>query len=224
MGIKFEQALKNKIKNSIFIRSLRAKLLSHDTTIKIRGKENSIQTSGAILKKCSITIEGNRNSINFALGAHLEGVKIVVKEDNTHLHIAKSVFVGHGSVLWLQGQGSKLIIRESSSLEKVGIASGDGELVEIGKDCLISYDVDIRNTDSHSIFDEISSDKINAAKSIKLCDHVWVGARSMILKGVIIGEGAIVGAGAIVTRSVAPKAIAVGNPATIIKENIYWKR
>ena len=46
----------------------------------------------------------------------------------------------------------------------------------------------------------------------------------MILKGVIIGEGAIVGAGAIVTRSVAPKAIAVGNPAKVIKEKIYWKR
>lgn len=40
-----------------------------------------------------------------------------------------------------------------------------------------------------------------------------IGAGACILPGVEIGEGATVGAGAVVTKSVAPGAVVVGNPA-----------
>jgi acetyltransferase-like isoleucine patch superfamily enzyme len=48
-------------------------------------------------------------------------------------------------------------------------------------------------------------------------DDVWIGARALILKGVIIGEGSIVGAGSVVTRSLPPYSICVGNPCKPIK-------
>lgn len=48
-------------------------------------------------------------------------------------------------------------------------------------------------------------------------NDVWVGANSVILKGVRVGNGAIVGASAVVTKDIPPYAIAVGNPARIIK-------
>jgi len=48
-------------------------------------------------------------------------------------------------------------------------------------------------------------------------DHVWVGARVIILPGVTIGEGAVIGAGAVVTKNVNPYSIVVGNPAKHIK-------
>lgn len=44
----------------------------------------------------------------------------------------------------------------------------------------------------------------------------WVGAGTIILPGVTVGEGAIVGAGAIVTKDVEPYAIVAGNPARFI--------
>lgn len=49
-------------------------------------------------------------------------------------------------------------------------------------------------------------------------DHVWIGAKAIILPGVAIGEGAVVGAGAVVTKDIPPYSIAVGNPAKVIKE------
>lgn len=50
----------------------------------------------------------------------------------------------------------------------------------------------------------------------------WIGAGSIILPGVVIGQNAVVGAGSVVTRDVPAFTIVVGNPAKVlrrIKEN-----
>lgn len=48
-------------------------------------------------------------------------------------------------------------------------------------------------------------------------NDVWLGANSLVLKGVKIGDGAVIGAGAVVTKDVPPYAIVGGNPAKVIK-------
>ena len=48
-------------------------------------------------------------------------------------------------------------------------------------------------------------------------NDVWIGAHSVILKGVIVGDGAIVAAGSNVTKDIPPYAIVGGVPAKIIK-------
>lgn len=47
-------------------------------------------------------------------------------------------------------------------------------------------------------------------------EDVWIGARSVLLRGVHLGRGCIVGAGSVVRRSVPPYAMVAGNPAKII--------
>ena len=44
-------------------------------------------------------------------------------------------------------------------------------------------------------------------------DHVWIGARAMILPGIHIGEGAVVSACAVVTHDIEPYQIVAGVPA-----------
>jgi acetyltransferase-like isoleucine patch superfamily enzyme len=51
---------------------------------------------------------------------------------------------------------------------------------------------------------------------IVIGDDVWLGSKSVVLKGVSIGRGAVVGAGAVVTRSLPSGAVAVGVPARVI--------
>lgn len=48
-------------------------------------------------------------------------------------------------------------------------------------------------------------------------EDAWIGARTVILKGVTIGRGAVVGAGSVVTRSVAANTVVAGNPAKFIR-------
>jgi acetyltransferase-like isoleucine patch superfamily enzyme len=50
--------------------------------------------------------------------------------------------------------------------------------------------------------------------------HCFIGARSLVLPGVTIGDESIVAAGAIVTRDVPPRSIVAGNPAAVVRSGI----
>lgn len=52
---------------------------------------------------------------------------------------------------------------------------------------------------------------------VHLKQGCWIGANSIILKGVTIGVNAVVGAGSIVTKSVDDYHVVAGNPAKLIK-------
>lgn len=49
-------------------------------------------------------------------------------------------------------------------------------------------------------------------------NDVWIGTEAVIMSGVTIGDGAVIAARAVVAKDVPPYAIAVGNPAKIIKK------
>lgn len=49
-------------------------------------------------------------------------------------------------------------------------------------------------------------------------NDVWIGAQSIIMSGVSIGDGAVVGARSVVTKDVTPYSIVAGNPCTLIRK------
>ncbi len=54
-------------------------------------------------------------------------------------------------------------------------------------------------------------------QEVHIGKNVWLGARVTVLPGVSIGDNAVVGAGAVVTKDICPYAVAVGNPAHVIR-------
>ncbi len=48
----------------------------------------------------------------------------------------------------------------------------------------------------------------------------FIGARSMIMPGVVIGDGCVVAAGSVVTKDVPAGSIVAGNPAKVIRSDI----
>ena len=63
-----------------------------------------------------------------------------------------------------------------------------------------------------------SKDYKNAkAKPIVIGNHVFIGARSIICKGVSIGEHSIIAAGSVVVSNIPSNCIAGGNPCKVIK-------
>lgn len=53
-------------------------------------------------------------------------------------------------------------------------------------------------------------------REVVIGDRAWLGARSVILPGVTVGEGTTISAGAVVTRDCLPNAIYAGVPARLI--------
>lgn len=55
------------------------------------------------------------------------------------------------------------------------------------------------------------------ALPVEIKDNVWIGAGSILLPGVTIGENSVIGAGSVVNRTIPANCIAVGNPCKIIR-------
>lgn len=86
--------------------------------------------------------------------------------------------------------------------------------VRIGSDCLIGTQVSILDNDFHDVADH---DRMPDSRAVEIGDGVWIGNRVIVLPGVTIGRGAAIGAGSVVTADVPERALAVGNPARVVK-------
>ena len=93
------------------------------------------------------------------------------------------------------------------------------ESVTIGDNVKIGACVLITDTDAHPLDYKIRRISNEGTKSapIEIEDDVWVGAHSIILKGVTIGARSIIGAGSVVTKSIPADCVAAGNPCKVIK-------
>ena len=102
-----------------------------------------------------------------------------------------------------------------------------GNYSVIAKDCEIGLGVHPTSyLTCHSIFYKNSPwgfhpEWVKPIVGIERVSHigndVWIGAKSIIMDGVTIGDGAIVAAGSVVTKDVPPFAVVGGAPAKFIK-------
>lgn len=92
-----------------------------------------------------------------------------------------------------------------------------------GDDVLCGWNVNVRDSDGHDIYNE--NEIMNPNQSIIIGKHCWLSAHVDILKGSKINDGCIVGFRSLVTKKFEDKnAILGGVPAKIIKTNISWKK
>ena len=93
--------------------------------------------------------------------------------------------------------------------------------IKIGRYVKIGGSVKIYDTDFHSLnYLERKDAKTDTPmnKPIEIGDYCFIGAHSIILKGVTIGDKSIIGAGSIVTKSIPECEIWGGNPAKFIRK------
>jgi acetyltransferase-like isoleucine patch superfamily enzyme len=108
---------------------------------------------------------------------------------NAHIHIGNGTYINRNTLLVAEQE------------------------ITIGQDCKISWDVVIMDTDQHPL-----NAPITIRKPVHIQDKAWIGCRSIILKGVTIGEGAVIAAGSVVTKDVPPYTIFGGTPARYITD------
>lgn len=97
--------------------------------------------------------------------------------------------------------------------------------ITFGDDCLLSWNIDILDSDMHGMYDLNSDNLRNPSKPIKIGEHVWVGCRTLILKGVVIPDNTIVAASSTLRgTTLQMENTIIGDDCKILKKNITWKR
>lgn len=86
-----------------------------------------------------------------------------------------------------------------------------GNNVVISMQCTFITHIDISKS-SLKIYYPLSSE------AIKINDNCYIGAKSLILKGIEIGECSIIAAGSVVIKNVEPRTLVAGVPAKEIKK------
>lgn len=133
--------------------------------------------------------------------------------------------------LFTQNHG-KIIIED---FVKIGEGSliGSVNYIKIGKETAIASNVSIIDNNNHPINPEdrrimrhtpVGSQermwKYSDNSPIIIGENVWIGQNVRINKGVTVGDNSIIGANSVVTHNIPRNAIAVGNPARIVKTDI----
>ena len=140
------------------------------------------------------------------------------------------VLVGRGGRIEVGGHfqvftGLRVVVEAGATLRLgSGYVNHDTQIlcfssITIGDDVAIAEQVVIRDSDNHEVVGAPSP----PTAPVTIGDHVWIGMRATILKGVTIGDGAIVAAGAVVTRDVAPATLVAGVPAVPKRTGVSWR-
>lgn len=116
--------------------------------------------------------------------------------------------------------GAKIEIGDNVGIS--GTTINSTTQIIIGNNTIIGSGCLITDTDSHPLLPttrlKSQSGDLANKKPITIGDNVFIGARSIILKGVVIGDGAVIGAGSVVTKDIPSNTLFAGNPAIMIKE------
>ena len=129
--------------------------------------------------------------------------------------------IGPGSKLNV-GNKARLVLGDNLSIT-ANTAIACHYQIQIGSDCLFSWESQVMDTDFHSIFDEEGS-RLNPDSPVVIGDSVWVGSRCSILKGSEIPNGSVIASNAVVNKKFDnPNTLIGGAPAKVLKEGIHWK-
>jgi len=130
------------------------------------------------------------------------------------LKAGKSIVIKKGAYF---GTGSNIIIGDYSQIGENARIAND---TTIGENVMMGFDVvvlSVRHRDDILDIPLINQEYFHNAP-VTIMDDCWIGARSILMPGVTIGEGSIVGAGSVVTKNVEPYSVYGGIPAKKIKD------
>ena len=156
----------------------------------IKNKRYNKVVSKGLLKRCKITFRGENNTIEIRERAFLKNCTINISGNNNYIVFGENTYANMAD-LCTEDDNNRIVIGDKTSLcGQIHLAAIEGTNIVIGEDCLFSSGIVFRTGDSHSILD-MDGNRTNPSQDINIGNHVWVGHRALINKGVSIGENNI---------------------------------
>lgn len=144
----------------------------------------------------------------------------VAVENNGLMVFGDHVNLGGGTQICTVDKQSRLVIgRNTSVTGNSHIVSK--ELVKIGNNCLISWEVQIMDTDFHRLLDQDTV--INTVQPVQIESNTWICSRATLLKGTQIAQGSVIASNALIIGKLTEKnCVWTGMPLKIIRDNVHW--
>ncbi|MDD2375984.1 MAG: acyltransferase [Clostridia bacterium] len=115
----------------------------------------------------------------------------------------------------------KIYLGDYSSIgDDIVMYATENSKIVIGEGTIIAPRCKILTSNHNYNSEDLMSipfDNRNFVKDVIIEEAVWIGDSVIILSGVTIGKGAVIGSGSVVIKNIPKYAIAVGNPAKVIK-------
>ena len=189
---------------------------------RIRKKRNNRVVANGFMKKCKINFSGKNNTVEIQKGVILQNCTLNISGNNNRIVFCEKSFAKYADLCIEDDNNSIVVGKRTSFAGQIHLAAIEGTNIIIGEDCLFSSGIVFRTGDSHSILD-MNGKRINPSKDIVIHNHVWIGHRVLVNKGVEIGADNVVGTGAVVTKSIFQSNVVIaGVPAKKVKEGIDW--
>lgn len=115
--------------------------------------------------------------------------------------------------------GAEILIGNDVGISGAAICAAGA--LHIGNDVLIGSEAMIFDTAFHPLSMEgrrrAPMPTWRESDRVVVEDGAFIGARTIVLPGVRIGEGSVIGAGSIVTRGIPAGVLAAGNPCRVVR-------
>ena len=171
----------------------------------------------------NIYVSGNNNSLYLCSGSNISKFIFRIKGNYSKFFIGEDArLIGEVNV---SGSRQNFIVGKNTTFQNVTVIIKEHSNVIVGDDCMFSSKIEIRTSDSHSIFDTITGKRINVPGDVIIGNHVWLGKDVIVSKNIIINDNCIVGAKAFVNKSLVDSyCLYAGVPARLIRRNVNWTR
>ncbi len=206
-----------------------ADLACQEVSIQVAGQGHRLVVErGCRLERVHIRFgEGSRKSVCvIKAGTTLINTEITLDGAGGHaMHLGEGVTFGNeriGSAMRAEDEGCQLHIGDGTVVVGAGISVTEGGSITMGRHCLLAYDIDIRNGDSHGIWDQATGERLNPAQDVVLEDRIWLAYHVQVLKGVTIGHDSVIASNACVTTPIPAHSLAAGIPAKVVRSGIVW--
>ncbi len=135
--------------------------------------------------------------------------------ENSSITLGDGVFIGRNSIIYCKD--GKIEIQDRANIS-ANCQLYSGKKLVVGKGTLIAAFSYLMSGGSYDYRSQVPLAEQNGyAKGPTLIgSNCWLGAKSVVLDGVSIGDNTVIGAGAVVTKDIAADAIALGTPAKVV--------
>lgn len=164
------------------------------------------------------------NKIYIGCNCTIKYLQLYILGGWNSVHIDNEVIIKERLNGYIGGKGNHLYIGERTTIVSCYVDIAEGGNVSIGKDCMLSAEIEFYQNATHPFFDLYTEKRINTVKNINIGNHVWIGKKCGLMAGFQMGNNSIVGYGTVSSAMFGDNLIVAGNPGRVIRTDIDWTR